>query len=99
MVMKMQRFAFRGRKHMLSNPLGNLGRVIPLAMLSVDEEGIIEHVYAGRGFRSKIVGMNIVPGTRVKVLWKGYGGIMVQIGESRFALSFGVAMKIYVRRI
>jgi len=99
MVMVMQRFAFKGGKHMLSSSLENLDGVIPLAMLSVGEEGIIEYIYAGRGFRSKIAGMNIVPGTRIRVLWKGYGGIMVQIGESRFALGFGMAMKIYVRRI
>jgi len=99
MVMLMQRLAFRGEKHIPFNPPENLSGVIPLAMLSVNEEGIIEYVYAGRGFRSKIAGMNIIPGTRVKVLWKGYGGIMVQIGESRFALGFGMAMKIYVRRI
>ncbi len=95
----MRRGTFRYGRHIRFNPLGNQSGVIPLAMLSVNEEGIIEHVYAGRGFRSKVVGMNIVPGTRVKVLWKGYGGIMVQIGESRFALGFGIAMKIYVRRI
>ncbi len=99
MVIVVRRFAFRGRKHILSNSPGNLGGVIPLAMLSVNEEGIIEYVHAGRGFRSKIAGMNIVPGARVRVLWKGCGGIMVQIGESRFALGFGMAMKIYVRRI
>jgi len=97
--MKMQRFTSRHRKHVLVNSFGEPSGVMPLAMLGVNEEGIIEHIYAGRGFRSKIAGMNIVPGTRVKVLWKGYGGIMVQIGESRFALGFGMAMKIYVRRI
>ncbi len=40
MVIVMRRFAFRGGKHILSSSPGNLGRVIPLAMLSVNEEGI-----------------------------------------------------------
>ncbi len=99
LVHGLSRWGARRLAYSLSSIDIRVGNVIPLAMLNVGEEGIVVRVFARRGMRSKIAGMNIVPGVRVRVLWRGSGGIMIQIGESRFAIGFGMAMKIYVRRI
>ena len=76
--------------------MGN--ELLPLSFLNVGEEGTVVSINAGARFMNKILGMGIHPGVKVRVLSKGYGGIVIQVNNTRYAFGFGMGMKIIIRR-
>jgi len=79
-----------------SAKVGN--ELLPLSFLNVGEEGTVVSIDAGARFMNRILGMGIYPGVKVRVLSKGYGGIVIQVNNTRYAFGFGMGMKIIIRR-
>ncbi len=71
---------------------------MPLSFLGEGESGTVVWVRAGRGLTGKLLSMGISPGARVRVLKSGPGPLLIEIGQTRMAISRGVAMKVVVRR-
>jgi ferrous iron transport protein A len=68
----------------------------PLALLAAGTEATIAEVRAGKGMRSRLSGMGFCPDTRVTVQCTDRGSLIVSVGDARYALSRGIAMKILV---
>ena len=101
----MRKYFRRGLKGYIGEPrdvdyysvkMGN--ELLPLSFLNAGEEGMVVSINAGARFMSRILGMGIHPGDKVRVLSKGHGGIVVQVNNTRYALGFGMGMKIIIRR-
>jgi ferrous iron transport protein B len=73
---------------------------LSLDLLAEREEGIIQSISAGKALITKLAAMGAANGTRIKVSRRtGSGLIIIQIGETRFALGPGEAAKIMVQRL
>lgn len=73
-----------------------MGAVCPLAFISAGTEATIADVRAGREMRLRLVGMGLCPHARVRVQCADRGSLLVSVGDARYALSRGIAMKILV---
>jgi len=74
-----------------------LKAAIPLALLSVGEEGEIVGMRGGRGMVQRLSEMGFTNSTRVKVLSSSSPGpVLVGVRDARVALGRGIAMKIMV---
>jgi len=73
-----------------------MGDICPLALLSAGTEATITEVRAGKGMQSRLCGMGFHPDARVTVQCADRGSIIVSVGDARYALSRGIAMKILV---
>ncbi|MDV2480664.1 ferrous iron transport protein A [Methanoculleus sp. Wushi-C6] len=71
--------------------------VCPLALLAPGTGGAVAEVRAGRGMQARLFGMGFCPDARVTVRSADRGSIIVSVGDARYALSKGAAMKILVR--
>lgn len=75
----------------------DLKAAIPLALLSVGEEGEIVEMRGGRGMVQRLSEMGFTNSTRVKVLSSSSPGpVLVGVRDARVALGRGIAMKIMV---
>ncbi|MDD2472642.1 MULTISPECIES: FeoA family protein [unclassified Methanoculleus] len=74
-----------------------MGDLRPLSFLSAGTEATIAEVRAGKGMRSRLSGMGFCPETRVTVQCADRGSLIVSVGDARYALSRGVAMKVLVK--
>ena len=73
---------------------------LSLDLLSEQEEGIVLYISAGKALITKLAAMGVAHGTRIKIARKaGSGSIILQSGETRFALGAGEASKIIVQRL
>jgi ferrous iron transport protein B len=73
---------------------------LSLDLLSEQEEGIVLYISAGKALITKLAAMGVAHGTRIKIARKaGSGPIILQSGETRFALGAGEAAKIIVQRL
>jgi len=66
---------------------------------SVDQgkEVTLVHISGGRGIRSKLYSMGLVPGSSFTVLSRGRGGpVMLRVKDARLAIGQGMAQKIFV---
>ncbi len=72
--------------------------LIPITELDEGEEGVVFHLSGGEGFSSRIAGMGIVPGIKIKVLRNIGGLIIVFASDTRIALGRGEARKILVSK-
>jgi ferrous iron transport protein A len=70
--------------------------VCPLALLAAGTEAKVADVRAGKGMQARLFGMGFCPDARVKVQCADRGSIIVSVGDARYALSKGIAMKIIV---
>jgi len=58
----------------------------------------ISDINGGRGIRSKLYSMGLVPGTKLTVLNGNTNGpVMISIRDSRLAIGHGMAQKIIVK--
>lgn len=73
--------------------------LFPIISLGEEEEGIVHLVSGGEALTSRLAGMGIVTGTRIKVLRNTGGLIIVLAAETRVALGRGQAEKILVSRV
>jgi ferrous iron transport protein B len=70
--------------------------VIPLSLIEEGGEGFVYLLSGGEGFVSRLAGMGIIAGTKVKVLRNSGGQIIVLASDTRIALGKGQADKILV---
>jgi ferrous iron transport protein A len=70
--------------------------VCPLALLSAGTSAIVAEVRAGKEVRLRLAGMGLCPGARVRAQCVDRGSLIVSVGDARYALSRGIAMKILV---
>lgn len=70
--------------------------MMPLTMASPGQEVTLIDIRGGRGIRSKLNSMGLIPGVKLTVLGERGGPIMVAVNDTRLALGFGMAKKIIV---
>lgn len=73
-----------------------MGATCPLAFLLPGSVARIAGLRAGKGLQSRLFGMGFCPDVSVTVITADRGSIVVSLGDARYALSKGVAMKILV---
>ncbi|MFV9676827.1 MAG: FeoA family protein [Methanosarcinales archaeon] len=77
----------------------DLKDAIPLAFLSVGEEGVIVEMQGGRGMSQRLSEMGFTNSTRVRVLSSSSPGpVLVRVRDARIAIGRGIAMKILVNK-
>jgi ferrous iron transport protein A len=68
-------------------------------MVNPGEEVALVGVNAGRGLQRRLADMGLYPGANLKVIQSHPGPIIVQVGNSRFGLGYGMAQKIVVKEV
>jgi Fe2+ transport system protein FeoA len=72
------------------------GSLFPVTSLKEGEEGVIHSISGGPGFMSRLAGMGILPGSKIKILRNSRGPVIVLVNTTRVALGRGQASKILV---
>jgi ferrous iron transport protein A len=73
--------------------------LIPLTLLSTDEEGAVVGLDGGAGFVARLATLGFTPGAPVKMIQNyAHGPLIVSVRDTRIALGRGQAAKISVRR-
>jgi Fe2+ transport system protein FeoA len=68
-----------------------------LSMIDPGEEVTLIDIDGGRGIRSKLYSMGLVPGVNLRILSRsGSGPVMIAVRDSRLAIGRGMAEKIIV---
>ncbi len=68
-----------------------------LNMIDPGEEVTLIDIIGGKGIRSKLYSMGLVPGITLKILSRsGSGPVMIAVKDSRLAIGRGMAEKIIV---
>jgi ferrous iron transport protein A len=70
--------------------------MMPLTALNQGQEVTLIDIQGGRGIRSKLYSMGLIPGVKLTVLGNRSGPIMIAVNDTRLALGFGMARKIMV---
>jgi len=70
--------------------------LFPVTSLDEGQEGTIRLLSGGEGLTGRFASMGIIPGTKIKVLRKSRGQIIVLASDTRVALGKGQAEKILV---
>ena len=70
--------------------------MMPLTMVNPGQEVMLIDIRGGRGIRSRLYSMGLIPGVKLTVVGNRGGPIMVAINDTRLALGFGMASKIMV---
>jgi ferrous iron transport protein A len=65
-------------------------------MVSTGQEVTLIDIDGGRGIRSKLYSMGLIPGVKLSVLRTRGGPVMIAVHDTRLALGFGMAQKIMV---
>jgi len=73
--------------------------LVALPSLNEGEEGIIQEITGGHVLASRLAGLGIVPGARVKLLRGSGGPVIVEVAGTRVALGAGEASKIMLCRV
>ena len=72
--------------------------MMSLSMVDPGKEVTLVDINGGRGVRSKLYSMGLVPGVKLTVLNRNnVGPIMVRVRDSRLVIGFGMAQKIIVK--
>jgi|YelNatPaOPRAMG01_1025707.scaffolds.fasta_scaffold00628_3 ferrous iron transport protein A len=74
---------------------------MPLITLSEGERGKIVYVYGGRGLIRRLADMGLTPGVEIVVLRKALlnGPVEVSVRGTNLALGYGVARRVFVKRV
>ena len=70
--------------------------MMPLTSVNPGQEVTLIDILGGRGIRSRLYSMGLIPGVRLTVVGNSGGPIMIAINDTRLALGFGMAQKIMV---
>ncbi|MDR0303412.1 MAG: ferrous iron transport protein A [Chitinispirillales bacterium] len=70
--------------------------MMPLSMANVGEENSIKRVGGGEEMRQFLANLGFIPGTHVTIVTKNNGNVIVNVKESRVAVSREMATKIMV---
>ena len=75
-------------------------RTVPLSFVQEGRKCRVKAIQAGRGLARRLNEMGFNENVVVEVVKSnGVGGVIVQLNDSRFALSRGMAMKIIVEEL
>jgi len=69
---------------------------VPLSFLPQGAEASVTIIRATDGLAQRLVAMGIYPTSKVTVVCSDRGSLIVSVAGSRYALSKGMAMKIFV---
>ena len=73
------------------------GKIMVLSRIDRGKEVTLINIDGGRGIRSKLYSMGLVPGVNLKILSRsGSGPVMIAVKDSRLAIGRGMAEKIIV---
>jgi ferrous iron transport protein A len=70
--------------------------MMPLTMVNPGQEVTLIDILGGRGIRSKLYSMGLIPGTKLIVLGNRGGPIMIAVNDTRLALGFCMAKRVMV---
>ncbi|MDR1766353.1 MAG: ferrous iron transport protein A [Lachnospiraceae bacterium] len=70
--------------------------MMPLSMMNVGDGSSIKKVSGKEDVRQFLETLGFIPGTKVRLITKNAGNVIVGIKESRVAISREMAMKIMV---
>ncbi len=73
--------------------------LFPVTSFEEGEEGVVHLLSGGKGLTSRLAGLGIVPGTRIKVLRKSGGLVILFASDTRVALGRGQADKILAVKV
>lgn len=73
--------------------------LFPVTLLEENEEGVVHLLSGGKGLTSRLAGMGIMPGIKIKVLRNSGRQVIVLASDTRVALGKGQADKILVEKI
>lgn len=75
--------------------------IIPLPAIPEGGRGVVVFLYGGRGLVRKLADMGLTPGVEITVLRRGFlgGPIQISVRGTRLALGYGVARRVFVRRV
>ena len=69
-----------------------------LTALHNGDSAIIEGIEAGRGLRSRLIALGLLPGTPIEVInIDGSGPVVLELRDSRVVIGRGIAQKIEVQ--
>jgi Fe2+ transport system protein FeoA len=72
----------------------------PLSTVQEGHTVEISEIHAGHGLMRRLMEMGFITNSKIRVLKSSFNGPMiVAIDNTRFALSRGIAMKIFVKEI
>jgi len=67
-----------------------------LDLIPSGTEVIVKEIQAGRGLKSRLYGLGIFPGEKIKVIKNDRGPILLKVGNTKLAIGRGEAKKILV---
>ena len=70
--------------------------MMPLTTVNPGQEVTLIDIQGGRGLRSKLYSMGLIPGVKLTIVGNRGGPIMIAVNDTRLALGFGMARKIIV---
>ena len=71
-------------------------KIIPLTTVNPGQEVTLIDIQGGRGLKSKLYSMGLIPGVKLRIVGNGGGPIMIAINDTRLALGLGMARRIMV---
>ena len=71
-------------------------QAMPLSFLAPGKDAVVTDVRARHGMLNHLAAMGIFPGSRLSVICADRGSLIVAVGDTRYALSHGMTMKILV---
>ena len=70
--------------------------VVPLSFITPGSQASVTEIRAGVGLVRRLASMGLHPDSKVTVVCADRGSLIVSVAGSRYALSRGIAMKIFV---
>ena len=67
-----------------------------LDLIPSGTEVIVKDIQAGCGLKSRLYGLGIFPGEKIKVIKNDQGPILLKVGNTKLAIGRGEAKKILV---
>ena len=71
---------------------------VPLADAGSPSSWVVERLRSGKELRRELEALGLVPGTKVLVVRRFRGHLLVEVEEARYALGDEVARDVLVRR-
>lgn len=71
----------------------------PLTRIKAGMTAMVKEVRGGKNVRNRLMEMGIIEGTPIRVMANSGGPLIVQVGNSRFAMGHGMAQKIIVDKL
>jgi len=71
----------------------------PLTEIKAGTSAIVKEVRGGKNVRNRLMEIGIIEGTAIRVIANSGGSLIVQVGNSKFAMGYGMAEKIIVDKL